>query len=591
MKSISTVLFSLMAYFVFAQLPIDTSKAPSNWFNLDPETDKVNGVGSDRTYKELLKDKTSTPVIVGVIDSGVDFNHEDLKDVMWVNTKEIPGNNIDDDKNGYADDIHGWNFLGGKDGKNVENETLELTRIYREQNKKFEGKDEKNLNADEKKEFAYYQKIKAAFDKKVSEANQQFTQFNFIKQLFESENSAIKEQLHIDTVKAADLEKYKPKDQKDEQVLIIVRQIMGQEKDATLESLLKQFSGYADYFGNQVKYNLNPEFDPRNIIGDDYSNDKQRDYGNPDCNGPASLHGTHVAGIIGANRKNSIGIKGVADNVKIMAVRAIPDGDERDKDVANAIFYAVDNGAKVINMSFGKMYPYDKEIVDQAVRYAESKDVLIVHAAGNDGIDIDTATHFPCKKFLNGKEAKNWLDIGALNWRQQTRLPAQFSNFGKKTVNIFAPGVDIYSTKTGGGYLNESGTSMACPVTAGVAAVIRSYFPDLTAVQVKDIILKSCESDHKKDLVDKPGKIRFAVKKGDSIKSICKKYKISEDDIYTMNPGLKEKFGPGEIITINGFVKFGTLSQTGGFVNLYKAVQLAMKISKSKSVKGNNPKG
>jgi subtilisin family serine protease len=219
-----------------------------------------------------------------------------------------------------------------------------------------------------------------------------------------------------------------------------------------------------------------------------------------------------------------------------MSVRAVPDGDERDKDVANAIIYAVDNGAKVINMSFGKTYPYDKTAVDKAVKYAESKDVLLVHAAGNDGVDVDKNIFYPCRKFDDGKKANNWIEVGALSWKKGNNLPATFSNYGKKTVDLFAPGVDIYSTKSGGGYLNESGTSMACPVTAGVAAVIRSYYPNLTAKQVKKILEKSVDKDYKKQVVTKPG----------------------------------------DKIT----VKFSDLSTTGGVVNLYNAVLLAEKMSK-----------
>ncbi|MGZ3943091.1 MAG: S8 family serine peptidase, partial [Bacteroidia bacterium] len=305
-------------------------------------------------------------------------------------------------------------------------------------------------------------------------------------------------------------------------------------------------------------------------------------YGNNDCNGPSSLHGTHVAGIIGANRTNNIGIKGVADNVRIMAVRAVPDGDERDKDVANAIIYAVDNGAKVINMSFGKMYPYDKAAVDRAVKYAESKDVLLVHAAGNDGTDIDKAAHYPCKKYADGAEAKNWIDVGALSWKKNEKLPASFSNYGKKTVNVFAPGVDIYSTKNGGGYLNESGTSMACPVTAGVAAAIRSYYPNLTAAQVKKIIEKSVMKDFKKTMVNKPGgkEITYIVKKGDTVKSIAEKNKVTEAELESVNPEIKEGIKEGQELGLKEKVKFSELSTTGGLVNMYNAVIMAEKMSK-----------
>lgn len=581
MKKLFTAAFLTASALLFGQAKPDTAtKAPANWFNLDPYANYVNGVSSEKAYAELLKGKKSTTVIVGVIDSGVDYKHEDLKDVMWTNPKEIEGNGIDDDKNGYIDDIHGWNFLGGKDGKNVEKETLELTRIYRELKPKYEGKEEKTVT--DKKEYKYYLEIKDAFETKLNKAQSDLTQIKFVNDMFTSINLAIKEETKADTIRYAQIDQYKPKDKKEEQLVGYAKLILANDKDASLDDILKQLDEAIDHFEDMVKYNLNIDYDPRNIIGDDYKNPNEKNYGNNDCNGPSSLHGTHVAGIIGANRTNNIGIKGVADNVRIMAVRAIPDGDERDKDVANAIIYAVDNGAKVINMSFGKMYPYDKAAVDRAVKYAESKDVLLVHAAGNDGLNIDEKVHYPCKKYVSGKDAKNWIDVGAISWKKNENIPASFSNYGEKTVNVFAPGVDIYSTKDGGGYLNESGTSMASPVTAGVAAVIRSYYPNLSAKQVKKIIEKSAITDYKEIMVNKPGgkEITYVVKKGDSIKSIAEKNKISEEELTKLNPELKEGVKEGQELGLKEKIKFEELSSTGGVVNLYKAVQLAEKMSK-----------
>lgn len=542
MKKITLIASLFFAYCLSAQ------KAPDNWFNLDPAADKVNGVGTERTYKELLKDKTSTTIIVGVIDSGVDFEHEDLKDVMWTNAKEIPGNGIDDDKNGYIDDIHGWNFLGGKDGKNVEYENLELTRIYRELKPKYEGKSEKDIAAADKEEYKLYLKVKDEFDAEVNDANQNLIQISFIQQLVESMNLRIKDQLGVEKVTSEDIKKFKAEDAQQKQVLPILAGMTEQYGD--LDAFLDKMDEGVEQFDNMLKYNLNLEFDPRSIVGDDYKNQTEKYYGNADCNGPSSLHGTHVAGIIAAKRNNGIGMNGVADNVKIMAIRAVPNGDERDKDIANAIYYAVDNGASVINMSFGKKYSYNKKIVDDAVKYAESKDVLIIHAAGNEALNIDSVQHFPCKRFEGTKkEAKNFMDVGALSWKPGDEVAAPFSNYGKKTVDVFAPGVDIYSTKNGGGYINESGTSMACPVTAGAAAVLRSYFPHLTAVEVKEILAKSTNSEYKKAKVVKPGDMK--VEQADSKK--------------------------------DPRVKFGELSKTGGVVNLYNAVQMASKVKVKKT--------
>lgn len=248
---------------------------------------------------------------------------------------------------------------------------------------------------------------------------------------------------------------------------------------------------YAEYH-----YHYNVDFNPRSIIGDNYDDVNERYYGNNDIQGPDAQHGTHVAGIIGAVRNNNIGMDGVADNVRIMSVRTVPDGDEHDKDVANAILYAVENGASIINMSFGKGASPHKAAVDKAVRFAAKHDVLLVHAAGNDGKENTDDNNFPNRRFakkglFSPKYADNWIEVGAINWAGGENLAADFSNYSSKNVDVFAPGVDILSAVPDNGYRKFPGTSMAAPMVAGAAAVIRSHFPDLTAAQVKDIIMRS----------------------------------------------------------------------------------------------------
>ena len=516
-------------------------KRPENWFNLDPTTDKMNGVGTERTYQELLKDKKSTTVIVGVIDSGVDYNHEDLKGVMWTNTKEIAGNGIDDDKNGYIDDIHGWNFIGGKDGKNVDGENLEMTRLMRKMKPKFEGKTEADFKSKEdKSDYKLYQEIKADYAKTKDKFEGAYNQTKFLYEGIGSLNKNAKDQLKVEVVTAEELQKFEPKDKNDKQMKMISTAMMKGGQGNNLDELVVDMKEGYDQFKTYVNCGLNMDYDPRTIVGDDYNNPNDRYYGNPDCKGPNSFHGTHVAGIIAASRKNGIGMDGVAADVQIMAIRAIPSGDERDKDVANAIRYAVDNGATILNMSFGKKYSWDKKVVDDAVKYAESKGVLLMHAAGNDHTDIDEVVHYPCKKFGDKGEASNFMDIGALNWQPNEKLVATFSNYGKKTVDVFAPGVDIYSTVPEGGYKDASGTSMATPVACGVAAVLKSYYPSLTPQQIKKILIKSSIKTYKGQKVLKPG---------------------SKDEL----------------------VKFEKLGKNGGIVSLYEAVKMAEKYSKTKT--------
>jgi len=506
------------------------TNAPENWFNLDPTADNVDGVSTEKTYSSLLKGKTGQTVVVAVIDSGVDSEHEDLKDVMWTNDGEIPGNGIDDDKNGYVDDIHGWNFIGGAKG-NIHHESLEITRLVRSMKKKYDGKNAADLSKKERVEFAKYEKMKKTIEDKAGELA---SQSENVRQFNEGLN-ALAEGMGKKNITVEDLKGYESEDPGLNEVANRVAGIL-QGQGVTFEELEENISGALEYYDNQIKYYYNVDFDPRDIVGDNYSDSYQTIYGNNDVKGPDAAHGTHVAGIIGAVRTNDTGIMGVADNVEIMSIRAVPDGDERDKDVAAAIRYAVDNGASIVNMSFGKSYGWDKGVVDAAVKYAVKHDVLLVHAAGNDGKNTDINSNFPNdnfdKKGLFGpKQAKTWLEIGALTWKGGEDAPASFSNYGKMNVDLFAPGYQILSTTPDGGYQKFSGTSMAAPVTAGVAAVLRSYYPELSAKQIKEILMSTVVRNT--EMVNRPG--------GD------------------------------------GKVKFSDLSITGGVVNVYKAVELASK--------------
>lgn len=532
----------LLSAFVFANVYFvaQNNKRPDNWFNLDPKTDNVYGVGTERAYKELLKNKKSTTVIVGVIDSGVDFNHEDLKAVMWTNPGEIPDNNIDDDKNGFVDDIHGWNFIGGKDGKNVNDDNLEMTRLIRKLKPIYEGKTEKDFSGKkEKEELKLYEAAKKDYATAKDNYQGGYNQLKFILETLKPLNTKLKSSLSKEKIELADLEAFNTSDKDDVKAKTIAISILKRTNLENLDALESELKPALEQYKSMLDYGLNLDFDPRNIVGDDYANSQEHIYGNNDCNGPDSFHGTHVAGIIAAARNNGIGMDGIAADVRIMAIRCVPAGDERDKDVANAIRYAVDNGAKIINMSFGKKYAWDKKVVDDAVKYAESKGVLLIHAAGNDNLDIDEITHYPCKKYGDKGEATNFVDVGALNWQTGDKIVAPFSNYGKKTVDVFAPGVDIYSTTPKNGYKDASGTSMASPVTCGVAAVLKSYYPNLTPQQIKKILIKSSNKDFKSQKVIKPG-------------------------------------------TKDEKIKFDKLGKNGGIVNLYEALKMAETFSNSK---------
>jgi cell wall-associated protease len=512
----------------------DSIFPPKDWINLDPQEDGVMGTSSDRAYDLLLKDKEPKKrVVVAVIDSGVDIEHEDLQGKIWTNTREVAGNGIDDDRNGYVDDVHGWNFIGGADGSNIDADSYELTREYVRLKPKYENVDPDQIKRRDRDEYAYWLTIQKDFESKKEEAemNQQFT--SQLQENLTGLAEVLKEAVGKDDVTPQDLKELKADDPRVVQAGAMAAQLfdnIGGEAPS-LNAVLDELSKAVDHYKNQVDFAFNTDFDPRDIVGDDEDNYKERRYGNNDVTGPDASHGTHVAGIIAADRDNTLGMRGIADYVLIMPVRAVPNGDERDKDVANSIYYAVDNGADIINMSFGKSYSPGKKYVDKAVKYAQRKGVLLIHAAGNSGEEVTPDNNFPNRWIgKRGKPAKNWIAVGASSWQLGESLPGSFSNFSKESVDFFAPGVDVYSTLPDNEYDENSGTSMAAPAATGVAALLMAYYPDLKPAEVRSILQQSV-------------------------------YDVSEQLV--TKPGEEEK------------VPFGSLSITGGLVNAYKAIQLA----------------
>lgn len=478
---------------------------PPNWYNLDYQTDGVRGISTEKAY-ELLKGRKSTPVVVGVLDGGVDYTHEDLKEVMWINPKETAGNGKDDDGNGYIDDVHGWNFIGNATGENVHYDNLEVTRLIRIYEPKYISVLPSTvLSEAERREFVAYQKMVADYTTKLDQAN--FGNVNYGR-LKEEVDAMIKKMgKEVKDVSKADFDQFNATSDRQKMALRMAKRELA---NTSFDKFYKDLEEGVKYFSAQTEYHLNKAYDSRSIVGDNYDDASERNYGNSDIKGPDADHGTHVAGIIGAKRDNGVGINGVADNVQIMGVRLVPDGDERDKDVANGIRYAVANGAKVINMSFGKGYAYNKKTVDDAVKYAEQHDVLLVHAAGNDSKDNDIVKNYPMKYYADSLgailgEASNWITVGATSSGLDDNLLASFSNYGYKSVDVFAPGVKINSTMPESTYKEQDGTSMAAPVVAGLAALLRSYYPELSAKEVKDIIIKSVTKVDEKVKVEVDG--------------------------------------------------------------------------------------
>ncbi|MBC7946806.1 MAG: S8 family peptidase [Chitinophagaceae bacterium] len=516
------------------------TEVPKGWHLLNPKDSGLYGISMAQAY-DFVKTKKlkSSPVIVAVIDSGIDTLHEDLRPVLWKNPKEIPGNGVDDDKNGYVDDVYGWNFLGGRDGRSVEKDTYESARVFHKFRSKFEGEvDESKLSADEKRQYAMWLRAKSEVGTvdPSSALNVRIVK-GVLKDALVAD-SVLKTKLKVNYT-GKDVEAYAAIDdagKKSKRNILKVYRGFELDLEQPVAEVLSEVGEYVT--GEETKANaLDAKPTPyrADIVKDNYNDFNDKFYGNGDVmvSKAAALHGTHVSGIIGAARGNGLGMDGVADNVRIMTIRAVPDGDEHDKDIALAIRYAVDNGAKVVNMSFGKGFSPEKKWVDEAVKYAESKGVLLVHAAGNSAENIDTSWNFPTPLYDDSKRASNWITVGASAPHADIKaggLTASFSNYGKKEVDVFAPGVKIYATVPGGNtYQNLQGTSMASPVVAGLAAFLLEYYPTLSARQVKMIIEKSSQ-----------------------------------------NPSVKVK-EPG----VGGEVDFADISKAGGIVNAYEAIKLA----------------
>jgi cell wall-associated protease len=450
-----------------------TTSEKNNWGHLDLVADTIPGMSVDKAYNEIIKNRKGTKTIVAVLDSGIDLNHEDLDGVLWTNTKEKAGNNIDDDGNGYIDDIHGYNFLGES-----YNEQLEYVRMLR-------------LNIGD---AATLSKAKAKLDAKYNEALQGKQQYEQILQAVKNADAGVKEYLKKDTYTKEDLAGIKTTDEAMQRNIAVLNQMFSIQD--SIPEVLKELNEGVKYYTEQLNYNLNKDFNGRSVVGDDPYDISDLNYGNgnPKNRVDDESHGTHVAGIIAAERNNGKGVNGVANNVAIMSIRAVPNGDEYDKDIARGIRYAVDNGARVINGSFGKSFSPKSEWVYEAIKYAAEKNVLFVHAAGNDGANLDDPTNgnYPNDQVNNGPEiADNVITVGALNPKYGSELVASYSNYGKVNVDVFAPGTDIYSTFPNNEYEYSPGTSMAAPAVAGVAALVMSQYPSLTAAQVKNILLQS----------------------------------------------------------------------------------------------------
>lgn len=484
----------LLLTFFFTSASGQAARQKVNGWHLKDAAEGYAGISLQKAYA-LLQGKKSSTVIVAVIDSGIDTLHEDLRPVLWKNPKEIGGNGRDDDGNGYVDDVHGWNFCGSPTGENVQRNSHEVARVYHNWKQEFEGKKASQVPEEKQFLFAQWQKAASIINKDYEEATAQMSNVESFLTAAERSSAIITQHLSVTEFNAVALKPLKK--HSNEMVArsaAFWEEVFSNASDTSVKhtAVIKEIQDYKNQLQNKISRRNDPPEDFRGaLVKDRYTDINDRIYGNNNLKAGSGDHGTIVAGIIAAARNNSIGMDGIADNVRIMAIRAVPGGDEHDKDVALAIRYAVDNGARIINMSFGKPVSPYKHFVDEAVLYAASKGVLLVHAAGNDGKDITEDLFYPNPELINGKKATNFLTVGASGDLSTGGYAAPFSNYSNKRVDIFAPGTAIYSTATDNRYIAADGTSVAAPVVSGLAALLVSYFPELTPEQLISILIES----------------------------------------------------------------------------------------------------
>jgi len=503
------------------------------WYHKDYETDTIPGISLDKLYESGMLNNTDEMIIVAVLDTKLDIEHKDLKTQIWKNIDEIASNGIDDDQNGYIDDINGWDFLSNSDGEYVKFQSQEYVRIVQKYKDAFEDQDSSSVQSDDLENFKLYKQAEKELQKTIIEYENILSYYTETLDKFNKADKNFKEILQADVYDIQDID-----------------DILVQSKDSLVISegeFLKYFISNdwnSNIFENGIELisgalniNLNLDYDYRSIIGDNYEDITDIYYGSNVVSGDVPFqHSTPVSGVIGANRSNGFGIKGFSDNIKIMPVTMVSWGDETDKDIAVAIRYAVDNGAKIINMSWGKKYSMNEEWIASAFNYAAEHDVLLVHGSGNDGSNNDTITVYPNDQMKGIAYDDNYIEVGASSYNVDSTLITSFSNYGSENVDVFAPGIKIYTTDVNQKYISTRGTSLAAPLVSGLAALLRLHFPKLTAAEIKGIIM---ESGTKFDI---PVQIRN-------------------------NEGSIEK------------VSFQTLSKSGKIINAYNAFLLAKDVS------------
>ena len=439
-------------------------------------------------FLQTKKIKPKKQIIVGIIDSGLDTTSVDILPALWKNPQEKQDRK-DNDNNGYTDDLHGWNFLGTKDGTfNMTSAGSEEFREFKRLYPKYKGIENKEAVQDTA-EFTYYELMK----KKAGIMSYiKYTAYTAVKDEAYQKTDSILKTLNIntDTLTIQGLMQLHTRSNVLEQAIqALFTDLLKIGEHGLWKDARKAHDKNFALMKRRLE-SIEKDTDKRLLMGDDMKNPEDRFYGNHTLQVEGCDHGTFVAGIVAGQGVKDSRMKGVWPQARLMIVRAVGNGDEYDKDVASAIRYAVDNGATVINLSLGKYTSPDADMVNQAIAYAQKKDVLIIQAAGNNSRNIDLVPYFPSAKDQNGKTFKNYMRVGASD---QDGNPCTFSNYGQDEVDVFAPGENIISVGLTNTYSTQQGTSFAAPIVSGIAAMLRSCFPKLKAHQIKEIICQSVQ--------------------------------------------------------------------------------------------------
>ena len=482
----------------------------AGWYKTWNDSLKGANITAAQQYLHSHKAKKKRTVVVGIIDSGADTECLALKRALWTNAKEKI-NGKDDDHNGYVDDVHGWNFLGTKDGKfNMTSAGTEEYRQFKRLYPKYKNVKSREEVADSnRKEYAYYMAMRR---KAKINSYLMFYEVAARKQklMGEMDDMLKRAKLDVDTLTMGGMLNTEVADTlvKDTFVKLIMADLYKNPMTTRWDDYVKKQRADFALMGKRI-YSIEHDKDKRLLMGDNQEDATDRFYGNNMLNIEGMEHGNFVASVVAGNVVDDSRYSGVCVDARVMPVRVCPEGDEYDKDVATGIIYAVDNGAKIINLSLGKYTSPHPEMVNEAIAYAGKHDVLVIGAAGNNHLNIDSIAYFPAAVDAKGQTLDNFIRVGGT---AMDGSRSSISNYGDHKVDIYAPGEYISGVYPGNKKDFANGTSVATPVVSGIAAMLRTYFPKLKATQLKRVLIETAREQNGLKLVDAEAAVKHLMR-------------------------------------------------------------------------------